>query len=55
MHGRARMLEQLGRGDEALAMARELQPLTDGNAEYQGQAGVDLRALIERLQNPTQR
>jgi tetratricopeptide (TPR) repeat protein len=53
MHGRARLLEQLGRGDEALAMAQELQPLTEGNAEYQGQAGEDLRTLIGRLNHQT--
>ena len=55
MHGRARLLEQLGRTDEARAMAEELLPMTTGNAEYQGQAGVDLRTLIERLESATER
>ena len=49
MHGRARVLEQTGRPAEALAMAEELLPLTDGNVEYEGQAGKDLEALIGRL------
>ena len=51
MHGRVRVLEQTGRAAEALAMAEELLPLTDGNVEYKGQAGKDLEALIARLRD----
>lgn len=53
IHGQARVLEQLGRKDEALAAAEALLPLTEGNVEYQGSAGEELQALLARLRAET--